>query len=338
MKNQVTLNISQEKNIIRMKKLKMPNSIIIRKYKISENSIYNILKRDGRIHNVGNKKYEVNENYFEKIDNEEKAYWLGFLYADGNVRLHKNKSGILKLKLKQSDRQHIEKFNNCIGSNYIINDGLEILKVKEREYKCYYSVLCIYNTKLVKDLFNFGCVENKTQKILLPLLNDKLMPHFIRGYFDGDGCINKVKKYYNSYSISIFSNSKFILELKEMFNNIFNDNLKEYESENKMFSTLIISDRENREKFYNYIYGDSTIYLERKKKIFDNMMIIKDDNRKGKVNIKKYKIINPDGVVFITNNGLSSFCRNNNLNLFNLTNVLSGLVKHYKGWKVEKYN
>jgi len=115
-------------------------------------TIYNILKRNGRIHKIGNKKYKVNENYFEKIDTEEKAYWLGFLYADSNVRIHKGRSGILKLKLKQSDKQHIEKFNKCLNSNYPIKDGLEILKVKNREYKCYYSVLCIYNTKIVKDL------------------------------------------------------------------------------------------------------------------------------------------------------------------------------------------
>lgn len=98
------------------------------------------------------KKYQVNENYFEKIDSEEKAYWLGFLYADGNVRMHKNKSGILKLKLKQSDKKHIEKFSKCLNSNYPIKSGIEIIKNKGKEYKCYHSTINIYNTKLVKDL------------------------------------------------------------------------------------------------------------------------------------------------------------------------------------------
>lgn len=32
------------------------------------------------------KKYELNENYFNVIDSHEKAYILGFIYADGYNR------------------------------------------------------------------------------------------------------------------------------------------------------------------------------------------------------------------------------------------------------------
>jgi len=267
MKNKVTLNINQEKNIIRMKKLKMPNSIIIKKYNISENSIYNILKRNGRIHIVGNKKYEVNEKYFEKIDNEEKAYWLGFLYADGNVRLHNGRSGILKLKLKQSDRQHIERFNKCLDSNYIIDDGLEILKVKGREYKCYYSVLCIYNTKLVKDLFNLGCVENKTFKLNFPDFLDKnLIRHFIRGYFDGDGCIHKLKNRPDSFILSIFSVSKEFLE--KISEHLYYTNIyKKYDSHS--LEIFKINDILYANKLF---YENSNIFLNRKKKVFESII------------------------------------------------------------------
>lgn len=49
---------------------------------------------------------------FEKIDNEEKAYWLGFLYADGNVSLKEDK---IELSLAEKDLNHIKKFKNFIG-------------------------------------------------------------------------------------------------------------------------------------------------------------------------------------------------------------------------------
>lgn len=281
-----------------------------------------------------NKKYKVDDNYFENIDNEEKAYWLGFLYADGNVRIRKN-SGILKLKLKQSDKHHVENFNKCINSNYLIKDGLEILKHKNKEYKCYYSALCIYNTKLVKDLYNIGCVNNKTQKIRLPNINDIFIQHFIRGYFDGDGCIHKLKSGINCYDISIVSNTNFIVDLKTHFDNIFNSDITFYENKNKMYSILNISAREIREKFYHYIYDNSTIYLERKKKIFEDMMIIKDTNRKGKTNIKKHKVTNPNNDIVFTDKGLASFCRDNNLNYSSINNILRGIIDNYKGWKIE---
>ena len=102
-----------------------------------------------------------------------------------------------------------------------------------------------------------------------------------------------------------------------------------------MYSILNISAREIREKFYHYIYDNSTIYLERKKKIFEDMMIIKDTNRKGKTNIKKHKVTNPNNDIVFTDKGLASFCRDNNLNYSSINNILRGIIDNYKGWKIE---
>lgn len=267
MKKQITLNIKQEKNIIRMKKLGISNSIIIKKYNIAVNTIYSIIKRNGREHLIANKKYQLNENYFENIDNEEKAYWLGFLYADGNVRIHKGRSGILKLKLKQSDRQHIEKLNQCLNSNYPIKDGVDIVKIKGKEHKCPFSVVNIYNTKLVKDLMLIGCVENKTFKLKFPEFLDKeLIRHFIRGYFDGDGCIHKIKNRPDSFILSIVSvNKKFLKNINKYLSAT---DIYQYQ---KLFSLNIlkISDILYAKKFF---YEKSNIYLERKFKIFESII------------------------------------------------------------------
>ena len=281
---------------------------------------------------IPNKKYQVNENYFNKINTEEKAYWLGFLYADGSVRLHKERSGILRLKLKNSDKDHIEKFNKCLESNYPIKERIEIVQKNNKKYNCYCSFVNIYNTKIVKDLYNIGCVNNKTQKIRLPKLDSNVLSHFIRGYFDGDGCISKIKQGYNCYTITIVSNKCFIYDLKNFLEHLFNINLtfKDY----KNYSILSIYNRKDREIFYHYIYDNATIFLNRKKEIFDDMMDIKDIDRKT-INIKKYKIIDPHGNVFLTKDGLKSFCRENDLNYSNINNVLRGTTKNYKGWKIE---
>jgi len=248
-------------------------------------TIYDIKKRNGREHNIPNKKYQVNENYFEKIDNEEKAYWLGFLYADGNVRMHNDRSGILKLKLKQSDRSHIEKFNECLNSNYPIKDGMEIVKVKKREYKCYYSVVCIYNTKMVKDLYNLGCMNNKTFKIKFPeFLDNKLISHFIRGYFDGDGCITvKNKKNNNNKGrVSVISASyDFLAELNDILIrciNVTNNKI----ADGKTYHTLNWGGLTDVENIHYYLYTDSTIYLDRKRKKYDDILIVNNS-------VKKYR-------------------------------------------------
>ena len=70
------------------------------------------------------RKYKVNESYFD-ILNDNSAYWLGFLYADGYVRMKDGRSGELKLKLKDTDKNHIEKFLSEIESNHSIKCGID---------------------------------------------------------------------------------------------------------------------------------------------------------------------------------------------------------------------
>ena len=61
--------------------------------------------------NISNKKYSLNENYFETIDNEEKAYWLGFISTDGNIyKRDNNGTIILSFNLNIRDKKHLEKF------------------------------------------------------------------------------------------------------------------------------------------------------------------------------------------------------------------------------------
>lgn len=57
---------------------------------------------------------------------------------------------------------------------------------------------------------------------------------------------------------------------------------------------------------------------------------------KGKINIKNYKLIDPDGNVYITEFGLTKFCEENNLNRPNFFKVLKGERDNVKGWKIDR--
>ena len=239
---------------------------IMSEYSIkSVKTIYDIIKRDG-FKKVGNKKYKVDDSYFSKIDTEEKAYWLGFLFADGYVRLKNNRSGQLKLKLSSKDRDHIVLFNNCLSSNYKIKDYISTIKYNDNYISSGVSEVSIYNTNIVKDLINNGCVNKKTFKIRMPNIEKSLYRHFIRGYFDGDGNIYKSKSRKNSYQVTIASNFEFNMDILGIIN--FG---KIYKYGN--IYLLKFSKIDEIKEFYNYIYNDCKIYLPRKKKIFE----LKDD-------------------------------------------------------------
>ena len=216
-------------------------------FNVSISPINRIIKSNGIL--LTNRRYQVNDTYFDKIDTEDKAYWLGFLYADGYVRMKDGKSGELRLKLKDTDKAHIELFLNNLECEKPVICGVD--------GKSKFCSVTVYSNILVNKLFELGCVNNKTQKIRLPKLEKSLMSHFIRGYFDGDGSVSKVKNRPNSFVVSICSN------------NDFNDDIinflgfgKPYKYEN--YSVIKFNKIMDIINFKNYIYTNAVTLLERK--------------------------------------------------------------------------
>lgn len=195
------------------------------------------------------RKYKLNEQFFNEL-NEKSTYWLGFLYADGYVRMKDGKSGELKLKLKESDKEHIQMFLNHLDCDKPIICGVD--------NKSKFCSVTVYSNILVNKLIELGCVNNKTQKIRLPNLSDDLMRHFIRGYFDGDGSISKIKNRPNSFVINICSNHKFNNDIINLIGVG-----KEWKYEN--YSIIKINKIIDVIKFKDYIYSNANTFLERKK-------------------------------------------------------------------------
>jgi hypothetical protein len=239
----------------------------------SNKTIYDIIERNGRDKIIPNKKFSVNEKYFEDIDTEEKSYWLGFLYADGYVRIKNNKSGELKLKLCLKDKEHIELFRNCIKSTHKIVDGKSCIIIGDKKYESMYSTFSIYNTRLVNDILKLGCLNNKTFKIRLPKLREDMIRHFIRGYFDGDGCVSINKN--NSTTCCITSNKQFLCDI---FSILSYGNIKKRGN----IYDLRFHHRDNINMFYDLIYNDSNIFLKRKKETFDKAISISNSKIKNK--------------------------------------------------------
>jgi len=158
-----------------------------------ENSIY--ARSSGNLSQIANllkKKFEINKmsslkkhpnmiyDFFEDINTKDKAYWLGFIYADGHISKNLDR---FRFTLGIKDKNHLEKFCNTLNI-----DTNTIKEEKSRISKSNFSVLSIYNQKIVRDLLYHGVVPAKTKIIELPKLkNRELYMAFLLGYFDGDG-------------------------------------------------------------------------------------------------------------------------------------------------------
>lgn len=228
-------------------------------FNMSVNPIKKILKMNGII--LTNRRYDVNHSYFDVIDTEEKSYWLGFLYADGYIRERKSGNS-LEMKLSIKDKHHLEKFRNSIDSNHKIFDGFNSVKYKDGISTSHMTSLAMYSDRLVKSIKLQGFHSRKTFTIERPNIDEKLIHHFIRGYFDGDGTFRFIEKEKNQTGIASASDNFREFLIKELYKN--DIQIHYYGGIN-----LYIQNKVDNNKFYNYLYKNATIYLERKKEIYE---------------------------------------------------------------------
>ena len=234
----------------------------------SRKKLSRLLKIEGINIKINNKKHDYNEDFFRRIDSEEKAYWLGFLYADGTVNNFDKYE--LKLAISKKDIEHLKKFekNMVFSDTSLIKFEYPVLNGKQYE-SC---KLIITNKNIVLDLIDKGCLPNKTFNLKMPkeIIPKHLMKHFIRGFFDGDGSISKTGKYlslsFTGYKDFLEELSLYILDELGLENN--SESNYVYKTKSNAYC-LGINNKEYHDKFYSYIYDNSTIYLERKKQVFD---------------------------------------------------------------------
>jgi len=216
------------------------------------------------------------KNELRIIDSEQKSYFLGMLFADGVMTIEN------AVKLSLIDEQIINDlallfpfFNkgNFDYSKYNLNAKIQYSLSKKSE-------------ELQKDLINNGLQFRKSTEnlntIKIPNINNQLIPHFIRGYFDGNGSISIPSRRPNLRRIEICSTSiTFIEDIKNylLLNSINCPILREKKSTNTSLFLLEWVNSEDTIKLREFLYKDATVFLKRKKELFDSFTIVdKTDN------------------------------------------------------------
>lgn len=243
---------------------KLSSIKIAKKLGVSKQTILRRLKKMGitcRTKSIAGRKCSVNENYFSSIDNEKKAYWLGFIAADGCVyRKDNGWQSTLEIGLSKKDINHLKKFKEDIQSDHKISiarfNGV---------------VLSIYSKKIIDDLILLGITQRKSLTLNPPVgLRLNLIRHFIRGYFDGDGYVgittnNYKNKIYHSLSIEILGTNQLLNFIKKncefiKMNIDINKNIPRLRFNSSKIEMIDL--------IYQYLYTNATCFLERKKEKF----------------------------------------------------------------------
>lgn len=240
-----------------------------KEYNVSKYTIVGVLRKHGieppkeQRHKFV-RKYTLNEHYFDTIDTEEKAYFLGLLYADG---CNYEKGAIAQISLQERDVSVLEKFKTAIESN-------KPLRLSKKPKNGNQYVLELSSRHICEQLTNLGCVPRKSLILQFPTeeqVPSYLIRHFIRGYVDGDGCISIYKTKYTHMRVgtNVVSTLQFCDRLHVILKELLNIHSTICRSQcsverNTSTRTISISGKNQVVIFLNWIYGSSTVSLDRK--------------------------------------------------------------------------
>lgn len=214
---------------------------------VDRNTISKLLIQEGRDTQNTTRKCAVWFNPFEDMTDPNVQYWLGYLCSDGNV--YKNSIKIYT----NIDRDHLDKYKKFIGVDLHIQSHLN--KHNTIDY------CAAFRNKEVFEYLNLlGIVPNKS-KILK--VNFPITFAFLRGIWDGDGCVSKDKHTRCISSSMVTASEQFSKQVCQFLM----DNSIEFSCifRSPCWNIRIKNRGGSLRRFYKLLYAEGSYWLSRKK-------------------------------------------------------------------------
>jgi hypothetical protein len=237
---------------------------LAKKYHVDKGVIKKrLLKHNVKLRTLSeaNRIYSFNENVFNKIDSHEKAYWLGFIAADGNVC-----NNALKIGLSSKDAEHLEKFKVFLKSDHPIH--IYYPKVNGKIYES--CEISVHSDRVTADLLKLNITPNKSKTLLPATLKSKYISSYILGIIDGDGCFYLDKKGQMHFSIvGSLSIIQFIMDTLVRECDITATKITEHKNNTGIYLSYFGGNNKIK-SIIDFLYKDAYVCLERKFNIVKN--------------------------------------------------------------------
>jgi hypothetical protein len=211
---------------------------------------------------VGVRTRRLDEKFFDRIDSEKKAYWLGFLAADGCVT-----ATSVSCTLAARDAAHLRQLRKTLGSTHkfvtIDNHGYPAARV------------AISSRRLAAALVARGLVPGKRNRTRRPRMPAWLLHHYVRGFFDGDGGFN-VRRIGNHQKLRwhLVGHPPILRLIQNaLVSGAAVRRLKLYPAgKSKVSGMLMYNGNRQVRRICEYMYADATIFLTRKRKLAESIL------------------------------------------------------------------
>lgn len=278
MNRKTSISESERESIIALYSQGESSTKIASKFGVTASCIIGRLKIWGikrRTRLETRKKHPIDETFLDSIDSEQKAYYLGFMYADGYNGERRLKYSV-KISLQSRDRHILESFKQILKSGHTVST--------ENRRGGSSTIFEFCNKRLSERLTELGCHRAKSFTLTFPdWMPQDLLPHFIRGYIDGDGWIGfKSGKKEESYClVGAIGSIRFIKLMGELIMDKCGVGVSY--SNHPTSSEIIrlqVSGRNQVSTVLAWLYKDATIYLERKKRKAEEVLVPNIINKK----------------------------------------------------------
>jgi hypothetical protein len=208
-----------------------------------------------RTHSQATTRHQCDHSFFNSIDSEAKAYWLGFLAADGGIMF----GDTIRLALAPYDRDHLERWRAAIQATQPVYES------KHQSGYVHYGVN-VTSQEMTSALAEFGIVQGKTFSIQWPELPSEMLRHFARGYSDGDGGFviaarGDVKFSVTSYKDLIEGFQSYLMRCCELRLT----KLYARHKDSPHIVTMTYSGSNQVARIFHHLYDEATVFLPRKR-------------------------------------------------------------------------
>lgn len=263
-----------------------------KKFNLSKGVARKILKQEGIFREPAFRSYELDTGFFKVIESPEKAYWFGFILADGCV--FNGRSPGLRVKLQELDLEHLFALRAALKSNHPVKKIRAKYSHNGKNLVSVLGSLDIRNAEMVEDLSRHGCIPNKTNiEASISGIPDDLFRHFARGYFDGDGSIifterkNRVTKngyLYVESSWTCVGSLSIMVYLRNKLCSMLACEIPDLKSRRGCWC-LHLSGVRKVQSLFEFLYGCDGPFLPRKKLKWEEGNVLIQRNYKPIVNV-----------------------------------------------------